>query len=630
MSLQHLTELLKCKGFPKSATLIKSETGKLYIHYLSSWSLNSNLIRKELGEEIINLLLGTSSKIFRYDYLSEMKEMEKEEKNERLIKKYKEYMEKIFISNTSGFFIDKIFNKDEEKLFEISFESKFSKEDLRKAEELEKKAEKIISFTKEIINNELENIADDTLFEVYKDTEKPDISEPHIIKRRMKKRCEQLEFFLIEQNPVQIIKSGYDLLSQYIIINYDESKNLEENCKEIIEKTKKLLTDEKEFNLNLAYLEENFEMLKKKKIIEKKRKEIKDNKKYYLMKKEKDKETEQKEEEDIFQTFLKKALFYIGSEKFKEEEESDSELVYKGFDFLKDQDDLEKIVKMNLHQKEMILVEYQHTTKKISDTLKGIQQILEGGTITNPNASKFSIKQNHNNYPNIKYSKKAMQEFKKIFKELKKIENNLPDLNDLSAPSKLKRKNKLKYSIQKMPKDPLDLDFGKDAGCCLEVTDTYEKLENGVFVPIYLINPYINLFSITLERETKKQRMGLILAFITKNKENKKILACNSIELSRMGIAGGKKTIKNLINYAEKWIINYAKTRGFDGAVMGKHIYNTSANYSKKTEDILEEKLTIESQPFYSDIMEFNEEENIMETRKSSCYWLWKKQGKKN
>lgn len=258
-----------------------------------------------------------------------------------------------------------------------------------------------------------------------------------------------------------------------------------------------------------------------------------------------------------------------------------------------------------------------------NNTVTGLKQILDLGPITNPKADSLSILQNHARFPNVMYPRNIMNEIQRLSDKIETLLNDFPDINDLAAPSKLKKKKDLTYTIKELSKDPLDVTFGNDSGCCIFVSDNIKELGNGYSVPLYLNDNAIHLFGVYRKTESKEHRLGLVLAFETTESDSK-FLACNSLELSRYQIAGGKQTISSIVDYAEDWIIEYAKTNGFDGVCMGKHSYNTSANYSGKTDKLVKEPLifTGKRKPFYSDIFEFKKP---IQTRENRCYWLWKK-----
>jgi hypothetical protein len=275
----------------------------------------------------------------------------------------------------------------------------------------------------------------------------------------------------------------------------------------------------------------------------------------------------------------------------------------------------------------------------VRKSLIGFKQILEGGPVTNPEVPKVSSMQNHAGFANIRYSDATKKELESIVDQMDDCFSRYPDISALPTPSKLKRKRQLQYVMEELPKDPLDVTFGNDSACCIFVSDDKNEIQNGMFIPSYLLHPEVRIFGIYRVDENKRQRMGMVLAFETGYEEGRegKVLSCNSLEISRLGIAGGNDTVEKIVNYAEDWLAKYGQENGYEGVSMGNHSYNTSVNYSSRKGDIVEDTLVfrniVEDTPvfrkfplqFFSDILKTKNDESMV-TRKYSCYWLWKKQ----
>lgn len=312
------------------------------------------------------------------------------------------------------------------------------------------------------------------------------------------------------------------------------------------------------------------------------------------------------------------------------EHDEDSEFAYAG---KPDSGSLaRKLLKSPINCRQYFIDMNERHLEGLRRALTGFKQIIEGGPVTNPEVPEVSSMQNHAGFANIKYSDKTRHELERIVGQMDGLFRDMPDISALPTPSKLKRKKSLKYLIEEMPKDPLDVTFGNDSGCCIFVDENPENIQNGGFVPCYLLHPGVRLFGIYRTEGGKRQRMGLVLAFETsyedsKNSRHGNVLACNSLELSRLGIGGGDRTIDRIVSYAEDWLSSYAEENGYDGVCMGGHSYNTSANYSSKTGETIKETLIFNNHPlnFYSDILE-KKDKHTMATRKGSCYWLWRKE----
>ena len=290
----------------------------------------------------------------------------------------------------------------------------------------------------------------------------------------------------------------------------------------------------------------------------------------------------------------------------------------------------EKLFKSDLDNKENFLDgSYYPSLRLFYGALQGLQHIIMGGPTTNPNASEVSVLQNHFSFPNIRYSAETIQKIKDLAENMQEVFNALPDISDLSVPSKLRKKKELQYAVKELPKDPLDVTFGNDSGCCIFVPEKLNELQNGYSVPYFLSSPEVRLFGVYRKQGEKEQRMGFVLAFETETKEGKKILACNSLELSRMGIAGGMKTVSELPDYVESWLVDYPNQNRYSGATMGSHGYNTAYNFSSEKGEGVKEKLLYKGSThgFYSDIFQREhpkDGDRVLVTREDSCYWLWK------
>lgn len=278
-------------------------------------------------------------------------------------------------------------------------------------------------------------------------------------------------------------------------------------------------------------------------------------------------------------------------------------------------------------------IEYiEDQIKHRTDQIVGLLQIGSGGAVTNPNADPISALQNHEYYPNLLYNEEVRKQVRKLAQEAKKFIDDFPDIHDAILPSRLRKHTPFFYTMQELPKDPLDVTIGNDGSACIFVPKESSELKNGIFIPVYLLHPGVHFFAnyrLLKEDETGRQRMGFILAFDTYRQESPKqrILACNSLEFSRIGILGGRETLRELTEYDEAWITQYAQTHGYAGATMGTHDYNTSVNYSSKIGTVVQEQLRMNLgviEPFYSDIFQFDRKKMQMVTRSNSSYWIWK------
>ena len=285
-------------------------------------------------------------------------------------------------------------------------------------------------------------------------------------------------------------------------------------------------------------------------------------------------------------------------------------------------DELADLVRKNPGYRKSLVDDFNIKRRHRAPQRVGMEQILAGGQITNPLKDSLSVGQNDGKFPNIKYQPETMKKLTKIVDKIKAFEEDLANVSDILVPKQVRNKKQLTYKMSEMSKNPLDITFGNQSGCCIFVSDEPDKMQNGGFIPIYLSSNYIRLFEIERVRQNSNSRMGFVMTYDTITEDGDRIFTVNSLELSQKGIAGGKKTLDELTNYVEKWLIGYAKEAGYAGVVMGNHSYNTSVNHSSRSSDVVQEKLTFEgSDLFYSDIFHKNRN-NKLETRKKSCYWL--------
>ncbi len=280
--------------------------------------------------------------------------------------------------------------------------------------------------------------------------------------------------------------------------------------------------------------------------------------------------------------------------------------------------------------REEILGFFENEIQCINNLLMGAQQILSGGPITNPNASKVSILQNHDRFPNMEYSAETLDKLRPLVESLKTKLDDVPDISDLTTTSRMRKRRTHIYEMKELPKDPWDVTFGNDSGCCIFVPEELEKLGNGVFVPLYLTDSGVRLFAVYRrdeEKDSKRKRMGLVVAFDSQV-EGKNILACNSLELSRFGISGGKDTIRLITQYVEKWLTSYGRKAKYDGVTLGAHSYNTSVNYSIRDREAVNQEMVFsyEKHPSYSDVFVYvDKEKRVMVANPKSSYWIWRK-----
>ncbi|MBW3019404.1 hypothetical protein KY329_04440 [Candidatus Woesearchaeota archaeon] len=174
---------------------------------------------------------------------------------------------------------------------------------------------------------------------------------------------------------------------------------------------------------------------------------------------------------------------------------------------------------------------------------------------------------------------------------------------------KLKRAKTIEYRLQISTKDPLDITFGNDAGCCIGIKE--DSIGNGYGVPHMLADNSVYMIEVYQKiNDRKEKRMGLVLAFDTVDELGRRILACNSLELS--AAMSPNQHLTRITAFVEEELAQLAETWGYDAAIMSSHDYNTSQNFSHKTNTVLAKPILLKKTgrrtEFYSEIFDENME----------------------
>ena len=203
-------------------------------------------------------------------------------------------------------------------------------------------------------------------------------------------------------------------------------------------------------------------------------------------------------------------------------------------------------------------------------------------------------------------------ELKALYRENIRINETINDIKKLGE--KYRKPRTLTYKVELSEKDPLDIRFGNDSGCCIGVYENSKKaIGNCEGIPHYLSDNAVYIFNITQKTKGKERRTGMVLAFDTRDLSGNKVLACNSVELSPS--TNPYSCIKSLVEFVEKVLSEFGKQNGFKAVLMSNHIYNTSHNYSSKKnkkpkiDDILKKINPPIERPFYSEIVNYSTEE---------------------
>ena len=580
-NLKDISDLFRKKGLDRQATLLESPQGYAYLNALLKYQWDDHM-REVLGQDVYKKLISCSPKSTEERFLERVVDDDFKPRSHNVAP-----LEVILT-------IKPITNEDitltEEKKKEIN--------------KLSWEAKKIIY--DEVIKQSKDN--DNLIFEIYKD--KDPVSSlnnkdyyNHHKNEYIKKLTDRVKLTknLVELNaPYQIleglVKRILDVLPGF---EFEKSEDVTKNAANLVGAVSNLLDDkprlEISFDVYVNYLKGTFE----KRVVA----EGKDNI---------DREKEMADstlENDKYSYNSLETMLEVEGIKIKE-------------------DIVTTFLSSPLNLRNSYLDDLDSGLFADRNLLIGLQQIISGGPITNPNASNVSVLQNHDSLPNIKYSEETLSRLSEIASRFSEIIDSFPELSGLATPSKLKKKSSLTYSTRELDKNPLDVTFGNESGCCLIAPEKLEDLANGFTIPYFLDDNNVRLFGTYRLDKAKEQRMGLIVGFesFIEGNPNAEILVCNSVELSRLGIAGGKSTIEKISKYDEEWIKSYAQANGYSGVTMGNHSYNTSVNYSSHKADVVKERLVFRGRNnrFYSDVFA-RFKDGKMKTRKNSVYWLWKK-----
>jgi|SRR3989344_1377799 len=165
--------------------------------------------------------------------------------------------------------------------------------------------------------------------------------------------------------------------------------------------------------------------------------------------------------------------------------------------------------------------------------------------------------------------------------ELNTLAEQFQNLPSQDTSKHLKEGKSLTYSFELSPKDPLDVRFGNDGGCCIGVYPNTKSIGNAYGLPHMIAENTIYLFNVNQAiGKGQPHRVGIVLAFPAREGD-KYVLACNSLELSPS--MNPINALRGITTFVEEGIAEFAKANSFDEAVMSDHEYNTSKNYSTRS-----------------------------------------------
>ena len=161
--------------------------------------------------------------------------------------------------------------------------------------------------------------------------------------------------------------------------------------------------------------------------------------------------------------------------------------------------------------------------------------------------------------------------------------------------SKFKKASEITYGVELSDKDPLDVRFGNDAGCCLGIYG--EKAKTGLKIPQLIADNNTYVFNILASPDDKAaRRVGMVLGFRGQEDETgDDVLLINSFELSQMVVPQAHKLLVE--DYLKEELADFAKEQGFKAIYVranlpgGKH-YKVSKHPASKEWDFYTDVLT--------------------------------------
>ncbi len=197
---------------------------------------------------------------------------------------------------------------------------------------------------------------------------------------------------------------------------------------------------------------------------------------------------------------------------------------------------------------------------------------------------------------------------------------------------KFGKPKQLTYSLKLERKDPLDVKYGNDSGCCIGVYENTGELGNAYGLPQMLVDNSIYFFGIYQKiNGGKERRVGLVLAFQTLDANRNKVLAGNSIELSpKMNPIG---VVPQVVEFAEEALRDFGIKNGYPAIIMSAHDYNTSLNFSQRKAEKcsglgkLTKLPTSPQESFYSEIVSSKNHKTIDTNKGEGFYWIYDARG---
>ena len=163
----------------------------------------------------------------------------------------------------------------------------------------------------------------------------------------------------------------------------------------------------------------------------------------------------------------------------------------------------------------------------------------------------------------------------------------------------------LEYRVSLSDKDPLDIRFGKDSGCCIGVYPNSGSIGKAFGLPHMIADNSVYFFNVEQKKpQGEWHRVGIVLGFDGEDSLGNRVFIANSLELSPF--MNPDDVVPQVVDYAESEVIQYLKSQGFKAAFMGAHDYNTSRNHSTRANNLVRtistKKKSARAKPFYSEV----------------------------
>ena len=286
-----------------------------------------------------------------------------------------------------------------------------------------------------------------------------------------------------------------------------------------------------------------------------------------------------------------------------------------------------RVLQKNADERREIVGSFERYLSSARFAEEGMRHILEGGTVTEHFEHSQSIFQNPNKYPNIEYSEEVHDVLRRIVQGMQNRRFQIPNMSGLKLPSSVNKLSELVYTIRELPKDPLDVSFGNDAGACIAVpTEEDPNPYHDVWksVPKYLSSDNVRLFGVYRQEGSRERRVGMMLGFEMNDADDNMYLALNSYEFSDIWVGTHPEMVSPLVDYVDSWMEAYAKEADLAGVSMKKNTRHSWLSDNEEHQVEIDLRLAGVQKNFFSDILTMKS--GGFGLREGEHYWVWKKE----